>query len=105
MTELEGCCRVIEDSLISAFTRRNWSLTPIIKMRRRLALEHAVCLRLSQFTDNEKNDLKRALCELGDSRALRWKFRWIRTPLAPLFELPPNIDKKARAWVKKALFE
>jgi glycosyltransferase involved in cell wall biosynthesis len=104
MAELEGYCRLIEDSLLPAFTRRKWSLAPITKTRRQLALGHATCLRSAQFSNAERSDLKHALCELGDSKALRWKFRWIRTPLAPLFELPGIVKAHGRAWVKKSLF-
>jgi cellulose synthase/poly-beta-1,6-N-acetylglucosamine synthase-like glycosyltransferase len=105
LAEVEGCRRVMEESLIPAFKRRSWDLTPITKASQRLALGHAVCLRSKQFTEAEQNDLKHALSLLGDSAALRWKFRWIRTPFAPLFELPANIERQARAWIKKMLFK
>ncbi|HEX3717549.1 MAG TPA: glycosyltransferase family 2 protein [Verrucomicrobiae bacterium] len=104
LSEIEGCCRVIEDSLIPAFTRRDWSLAPIHKLRRKLAVGHAVCLRLNHFTKPEQNDLTRALCKLGDSLALRWKFRWIRTPMACLFQLPTTLLAYAKARYKTALF-
>jgi GT2 family glycosyltransferase len=104
LAEVEGSRRLIEDSLIPAFVRRQWSLAPIRKARHRLALGHAVCLRLSQFSEAERDDLKLALCRLDDSLALRWKFRWIRTPLARLFEMPSVLEGAARAWCKAALY-
>jgi len=105
LAEVQGCQRVIEDSLIPAFTRRNWSLAPIINARRRLALGHAECLRLNQFTEAEQNNLRKALCQLGDSSALRWKFQWIRTPLAPIFQLPATVIAHAKAWCKAIFFK
>jgi hypothetical protein len=105
LAEVDGCRRVIEDSLIPAFERRDWSLAPINSSRRRMALRHAECLRLAQFDETEQNDLKQALCLLGDSLTLQWKFRWIRTPLAPLFELPTVIAAYAKERCKLALFQ
>jgi glycosyltransferase involved in cell wall biosynthesis len=103
LAEVEGCRRVITESLIPAFSRRDWSLFPITKARRRLALRHAECLRANQFTETERSDLRQALCQLGDSSALRWKFRWIRTPLAPLFQLPAVLMAYTKACYKSAL--
>jgi hypothetical protein len=105
LAEVEGCCRVIEDSLIPAFTRRNWRLSPITKVRRQYAVRHALCLGLKHFTEGEQNALKDALCKLGDSSALRWKFRWIRTPLAPVFQIPATVLGHAKAWCKSALYQ
>jgi hypothetical protein len=105
LAEVEGCRRVIEESLIPAFNRRGWHSAPIRNSRRRMALRHAECLRLNQFSETEQNDLKQALSRLGDSLTLRCKFRWIRTPLAPLFQLPATIAAYARAWCKAAFFE
>jgi glycosyltransferase involved in cell wall biosynthesis len=105
LAEVEGCCRVIEDSLIPAFARRDWRLSTITKARRQLAVRHARCLRLNHFTKAEHNDLKAALRKLGDSLALRWKFCWIQTPMAPLFQVPETLAGHARAWCKAALFQ
>jgi GT2 family glycosyltransferase len=104
LAEVEGCRRLIEDSLMPAFARREWSLAPIMKARHQFALGHAVCLRLSQFSEAERDDLKLALRRLDDSPALRWKFRWIRTPLAGLFQLPSVLKNAARAWCKAAFY-
>lgn len=104
LAEVEGCRRVIEDSLIPAFSRRDWNPAPIIKRRRQLALGHAVCLRWNHFTELEKSELKRALSRLGDSVALRWKFRWIRTPLAPWIQMPATISSGAKAGIKAVLY-
>jgi glycosyltransferase involved in cell wall biosynthesis len=105
LMEIDGSCRVIEESLIPAFTRHNWSLTPIMKARRRFALRHAVCLRLPHFTEIERTELRNALCRLGDSPALRWKFRWIRTPLFPLIKLPAAFVAHAKGLCKSLLFK
>jgi cellulose synthase/poly-beta-1,6-N-acetylglucosamine synthase-like glycosyltransferase len=105
LAEVEGCRRVMEDSLIPAFKRREWSLSPIIKTRRRLALGHAECLRSKLFTEDDQKDLKQALCELGDSSALRWKFRWIRSPFAPLFKFPESMIARGKAWSKMVVFK
>jgi len=104
LAEVEGCRRVIEESLIPAFERRPWSLAPIMKARHRLALGHAVCLRLNQFSEAERDELKLALRRLDDSLALRWKFRWIRTPLARLFQMPSALEAAARAWCKSTFY-
>jgi hypothetical protein len=104
ITEVNGCHQVTAVSLNAAFSRRQWSLEPIARTRRRLALGHAKFLRSKHLDKAEQNDLKQALCRLGDSAALRWKFRWIQTPLARLFELPAAIQAQTRAWIKKALF-
>jgi len=105
LAEVEGCRRVIEDSLVPAFARRNWSLKPIQKSRRRLALRHTECLRSNQFSETERSELRGALCQLGDSYALRWKFRWVHTPLAPLFQFPSNLMVSAKGWSKSVLFK
>jgi cellulose synthase/poly-beta-1,6-N-acetylglucosamine synthase-like glycosyltransferase len=104
LAEVEGCRRVIEDSLVPAFSRRNWDLKPISKSRRQLALRHAEALGSNQFAELERSELKEALCRLGDSCALRWKFYWINTPLAPPFQVPANILAKAKAWYKTVIF-
>lgn len=104
LSEIEGCRRVFDDSLTPAFSRRNWSLATISVARRRMAARHAVCLRSNLFNDAERRNLKTALCELGDSLALRWKFCWIDTPLAPLFQLPANVIVGAKAAAKTMLF-
>jgi hypothetical protein len=70
-----------------------------------MALRHAESLRLKQFNEAEQNDLKVALSRLGDSLALRWKFCWIRTPLAALIQLPSNLATYIKALCKAALFQ
>ena len=105
LAEIEGCRRVAEESLIPAFKRRGWSQAPIKESRRLMALTHAQSLRLKQFSETEQFDLRLALSRLGDSMALRWKFCWIRTPLAPVFQLPTNLVAFAKAWCKAALFQ
>jgi hypothetical protein len=104
ITEVNGCHQVTAVSLNSAFARRQWNLEPITKLRRRLALGHAKCLRSEYLSPAERNEIKEALCQLGDCAALRWKFRWIHTPLAALFELPAKLGVQARAGIKRALF-
>lgn len=101
--EVEGCYRVIEDSLIPAYARRHWSLTPIAKARRQLALRHAECLRSNQYSETERNGLRQALSQLGDSAALKWKFLWIRTPFAPLFQLPVALKAYTKSRCKTFL--
>jgi len=105
LAEIEGCWQVVETSLVPAYTRRNWSLAPITRSRRRLALVHASTLGSAGYTEPELVDLKIALRRLGDSVALRWKFRWVRTPLAPLFKLPATIMAGAKAWCKATLYQ
>jgi GT2 family glycosyltransferase len=105
LAELEGCRHVIEQSLIPAFQRRQWSLAQIMKARRRMALEYAICLRHVEFSEEDRKHLKTALRSLGDSPALRWKFSWICTPFASLFQLPFILEAKARLWVKAFLFK
>ena len=105
LAEIEGCRRVTEESLMPAFKRRGWSQSPITDARRRMALRHAESLRLKQFNETEQNDLRLALSRLGDSLALRWKFYWIRTPLAPLFQFPANLAAYTKTWCKAALFQ
>ena len=104
LSEVEGCRRVIVESLKPAFIRRSWSLEPIVKSSCRLALGQAECLRSNQFTETERSDLREALRQLGASAALRWKFHWIRTPLAPLFQLPANLMAYAKARCKAVMF-
>jgi len=104
LAEINGCRRVIEESLIPAFARRNWDLSPILRSRRQLALRHAESLRTKHFTTEEKAALKEALCRLGDSPALRWKFRWVQTPLAGLFQLPHTAMSRLKLVAKKILF-
>jgi cellulose synthase/poly-beta-1,6-N-acetylglucosamine synthase-like glycosyltransferase len=105
LAEIEGCRRVIEESLIPAFKRRGWRGSSIKYARRRMALRHAESLRLKQFNEAEQNGLKAALSRLGDSLALRWKFCWIRTPLALLIQLPSNLATYIKALCKAALFQ
>jgi hypothetical protein len=105
LAEVEGCRRVIEESLLPAFARRHWDPRPITAARRRQALEHAKSLGLNGFSDAQRDQLKAALSQLGDSPALRWKFRWIRTPLAPWFQLPTTIAHRAKLWCKFALYQ
>jgi glycosyltransferase involved in cell wall biosynthesis len=104
LIEVEGCRRVIEESLIPAFKRRNWSLAPIARARRNIALTHSESLRSDLFNENEQHDLKQALRELGDSLRLRLKLRWIRTPLAPLVQFPETAASFAKARAKAILF-
>jgi cellulose synthase/poly-beta-1,6-N-acetylglucosamine synthase-like glycosyltransferase len=104
LAEVEGCRRVIEESLVPAYARRGWSLAPIMKARHRLALGQAACLRLNQFTAADRDELQLALRRLDDSVALRWKFRWIRTPLARLVEVPSALASMARVWGKTTFY-
>ncbi len=105
LAEINGCRRVIEESLIPAFARRNWDLSPIMRSRRQLALRHADSLRASHFTLIEKENLKKALLYLGDSPALRRKFIWIQSPFAELFDFPSRIWSQLKAVAKNILFK
>jgi glycosyltransferase involved in cell wall biosynthesis len=104
LAEIVGCRRVFEESLIPAFTKRNWSLDAIHNSRRQLALRHTECLRSDQYTETERSDLRQALCQLGNSSALQLKFRWIRTPIAPLFQLQATLKRQAKVLAKRVLF-
>jgi len=105
LAEIEGCRRMFEESLIPAFTRRNWSLASITSARRRLALHHGVSLGVGGLTDEQKEELQSALCRLGDSVALRLKFLWISTPLAPVFQFPTMLMATVKAWCKATLYK
>jgi hypothetical protein len=104
LAEIEGCRRVLDESLIPAFGNRAWSLAPINKARRRLALRQAECLRSTQFTGAETQELKQALRLLGNSLPLRLKLQWIATPIAPLLQFPGAIVRFAKTQCKAALF-
>jgi cellulose synthase/poly-beta-1,6-N-acetylglucosamine synthase-like glycosyltransferase len=105
LAEIEGCRRLFETSLTPAFTRRNWSLAPLISARRRLALHHSISLGVGGLTEPQQEELQAALLRLSDSLALRLKFRWIRTPLAPMFQLPSTLAAGAKAWGKAILYK
>lgn len=105
MAEVEGVRRVIEESLIPAFARRHWDSRPVKVARRRQALEHAKSLALPGFNDFQRHELQTALRMLGDSASLRWKFRWIHTPLAPWLQLPATMVARAKAWCKTTLYQ
>jgi cellulose synthase/poly-beta-1,6-N-acetylglucosamine synthase-like glycosyltransferase len=104
LDEINGIQAVLERSLQPAFQKRNWDTGCLYRARRCFALRHAECLRSSVFSAAEKVELRQGLCRLGDSVALRWKFCWINTPLAPLFQLPITLKNKAKTLVKRQLF-
>ena len=104
-TEIEGIRWVMENSLLPAFARRDWTPAPILQARCQLALRQADCLKSDSLTETERGDLQQALCRLGNSSALQWKFRWIRTPFAPLIQLPTTLKARTKDLVKRALFE
>jgi glycosyltransferase involved in cell wall biosynthesis len=104
LAEIEGCSRVFHDSLTAAFKRRNWDLSRVQRASKRIASKHADSLQSALFDKDERDKLKQALRELGDSPNLRWKLRWINTPLAPFMQLPGRAVSYAKAGVKRIFF-
>ena len=104
MAELMGCTSVFEHSVVPAFTRRNWSLHPVVRARQRLAVAQAECLREPWLMDEERRALKQALCRLGDSKTLQWKFKWMGTSLESLMRIPARTGTSVKSLIKAVLY-
>ncbi len=68
--EIEGCVQIFDESLQPAFQKRGWSLTPINKSRKSMALGYAVVLDAPYFSPEECRSLIEVLKRLGNSPQL-----------------------------------
>lgn len=74
LTEVQGLSQIFAGSLTTAFTRRAWSLTPLKRRRVELAILHSEILDRAEFAPGQRDEMTRALLQLGDSPRLRWFF-------------------------------
>ena len=103
LDEVEGCRRVIEESLSPAFARRAWDAEPLCRRRIQLALTHATTLDAHAFSQHEADGLTRALQRLGDSSKLRRRITLMRWGMGPCFRLRTRVEMTLRDTVKRCL--
>lgn len=71
LIEISGLCLVITDVLEPAYKARNWSVIPILRLRKSLAIQHADCLGWEVYTDSEKKELRYAILQLHSSWSVK----------------------------------
>jgi hypothetical protein len=101
--ELEGSRDVFEKTLIPAFNHRGWDLGPIESRRRAMAVHHAMALDSKYFSPSEREELKAALAQLGDSKALSVRLKMLDLGFGPILRAQWNSALYTRGLAKSAL--
>lgn len=69
--ELIGYARLFTECIEPAFEKRKWDMRIVEVQREKFALEHAVALKNTYFTDSEKLIIKRRVLEIYDSKRVK----------------------------------
>jgi hypothetical protein len=106
LTEVRGVAEIFSGSLSTAFARRGWSLGPVRRRRRKLALLNSEILDRAEFAPGQREEMVVALRQLGDSQMLRWwlgdgiAVRTVRRTATAVTES----KLAAKRWIKRVLF-
>jgi GT2 family glycosyltransferase len=106
MAELRGLTLVFTGSLEQAFARRGWSMRPLRRRRRQLALNNSDVLDRGSFAPGERENMVDALVKLGGTRAVRVCMgedvlgRSVRRSVVAAVESEIYLKR----WVKRVLF-
>ncbi len=78
ISEINGMRRVFEESLIPAYSRRNWSLSPLMTIRRRMAAAYVSGMNKVTYSTDAGLATRNELINLGDGWRLRCNFLLVR---------------------------
>lgn len=69
--ELIGYARLFAECIEPAFIKRSWNLKAVEDQREKFALEHAVALKNTYFTDGEKQIIQKRVLEIYNSKRVK----------------------------------
>lgn len=102
--QIEGLCRIYEESLIPAFNRRGWNLNKVYKEKKAQALNYSICLiENNELSNQEKKKMIYLLKRLGDSFSLRIKILSLEVGLGNLFIYKKRRITKIKNLIKNFL--
>jgi glycosyltransferase involved in cell wall biosynthesis len=101
--QLSGYARIFDEVFEPAWRRRGWSLGPVRRRRRSLAVHHCAHCFAPQYSAAERARLIALLKELGDGPRLRLRLRLCELGLGPRIERIGWWRGRAKALAKAVL--
>ncbi|MBC7450864.1 MAG: glycosyltransferase family 2 protein [Cytophagales bacterium] len=103
LTEINGGLDLYNNTYIPAFMKRKWDPAVIEKQKNTYALNHSVCLTQSNFTNENKEDIKKLLFQLTRSNALKIRIWMIETGLFWMIQIPQFFKIKMKDLIKNII--
>ncbi len=102
--QIEGLCRIFEESIIPAFKKRNWDIQVVNEKRKVHAILFSIALVENRYLSiAEKQEIKNLLLRLGDSFSLRLRFFLYKIGFGKFFMMKNTIILYTKNLVKNLL--
>lgn len=98
-----GLLRTYEDSIVPAFKKRGWNLEKVEKSRKKCALNRSIIFAERNLSKKEKEEVKEALIQLGDSFSLRLRFFLYKIGFGKFFIMKNKLNLYTKNLIKNLL--
>ena len=104
--QIEGLCRIFEESIITAFKKREWDLKEVNLERKNYAINHSLCLvENKDLSSLERQKTITLLKRLGDSYHLRIRLFLYMLGLGRFFLIKRKIINTLKNQIKNVLIK